>query len=451
MKRLLFLFIPVLLVCGVATDADGRGFGGGGSFGGGRSFGGGFSTGDYRSGDFRSGGSFDSAYRTGDYSGSHSFDTYSGDRGGFGATSSYDRSYTGSRGVDYSASGERGVGVSPWGGAAAGGTRDVSATGPDGRTYSSSREGGAVSSPFGGVAAGGNRDVNATGIDGRSYSSSRDAGFAAGPYGRTVGGATRSTSATGINGSYNGHMSTDFGLSHYSSFNTTTAHSTAYWSHSTMTNQATVVRTNFGYYNAFRPNWYVGHPGAWVAAGWDAGVAWTAAPWATLAATYAFTSPPIYYDYGNTIVYQDDNVYQDGQQIATADQYAQQATNLADQGQKAAPPPQQQWTPLGVFALVSGTEKTSNNLFQLAINSDGIVRGNYYDGLMDTTTPVYGSLDKKTQRLAWTIGKKNDRIFDTGLDNLTKSEAPILVHFGATRTVQMLLVRVEQQPGNGAN
>ena len=63
---------------------------------------------------------------------------------------------------------------------------------------------------------------------------------------------------------------------------------------------------------------------------------------------------------------------------------------------------------------MQGDEQTSNNLFQLALNKDGVIRGNYYDGLMDTTTPVYGSVDKKSQRAAWTIGKKNDRVFETG-------------------------------------
>ena len=49
---------------------------------------------------------------------------------------------------------------------------------------------------------------------------------------------------------------------------------------------------------------------------------------------------------------------------------------------------------------------------QLAVNKDGTIRGNYYDGLMDTTSPVYGSVDKKTQRAGLTIGKKNDRGFE---------------------------------------
>ena len=59
---------------------------------------------------------------------------------------------------------------------------------------------------------------------------------------------------------------------------------------------------------------------------------------------------------------------------------------------------------------------------------------------MDTTTPVYGSVDKKTQRAAWTIGKKKDRVFEAGLYNLTAAEAPVLVHIGTDKTQQWLLV-----------
>ena len=299
-------------------DADGRGFGGGGFGGGG----------------IRGGGEF---------AGSHSFNSFSGDRG-FGGTSSYDRSYSGSHGFSYNAQGERGAIDTPRG-VAAGGNRDVTATGPDGRSFSSSRQGGAAVTPWG-SAAGGSRDVNASGFDGRSFSSSREAGVAAGPYGRTVGGAERTTSASGAFGSWHGEtgavagrgMSTDFGLAHYSSFNSvTTGHATAYWSHGAMTTQAGYVRSGFGYYNTFRPGWYTAHPGAWFAAGWEAGAAWNAAPWLALAPLVAVPEQPIYYDYGNTIVYQNDSVYQDGQDIATAAQYAQQATTLADQGRLDPP------------------------------------------------------------------------------------------------------------------
>jgi hypothetical protein len=217
-----------------------------------------------------------------------------------------------------------------------------------------------------------------------------------------------------------------------------------------MGTRGAAVRTNFGYYDCFRPGWYAAHPGCWAAAGWAAGAAWGAASYADVS-TYCNFPPgdPSDYDYGNSVVYQDDDVYVNGQDAGTVQQFADQATALAAQGQTAAAPPTDDWKPLGVYALVQGDEKTSNNIFQLAVNQDGILRGNYYDGLMDTTTDVYGSIDKATQRAAWTIGKKKDRVFEAGVYNLTRPQCPCLVHLGAQKTTQMMLVRVEPPKTGG--
>jgi hypothetical protein len=214
-----------------------------------------------------------------------------------------------------------------------------------------------------------------------------------------------------------------------------------------MTTHAGYIRGGFGYYGAFHPAWYGAHPGCWVAPGWAAGAAWLPATWGAVNSWCSIPTAPIDYDYGSTVVYQDNDVYVNGQDAGTASAFAQQAITLADQGQQATPQPDEQWKSLGVFALVQGDEKTSNNIFQLAVNPQGTLRGNYYDGLMDTTSQVYGSVDKKSQRAAWTIGKKNDRIFEAGIYNLTKSETPVLVHIGKDRTQQWLLVRVEH-PAN---
>src|SRR5262249_980507 len=172
----------------------------------------------------------------------------------------------------------------------------------------------------------------------------------------------------------------------------------------------------------------------WVPVGWDVIAPFWGIP----------VVNPIDYDYGSTVVYNNNNVYVNGQDTATAPQFAEQATTIATAGQTANPPPTADWKPRGVFALVQGDDKTSNNIFQLAVNKDGIIRGNFYDGLTDTTTEVYGSVDKKTQRAAWTIGKKKDRVFEAGIYNLTQPECPCLVHLGTQKTDQMLLVRMEQ-------
>src|SRR5437660_1694931 len=111
----------------------------------------------------------------------------------------------------------------------------------------------------------------------------------------------------------------------------------------------------------------------WAAAGWAAGAAWDATAWSALDTYVGFSGePPYNYEYGSDIVYQDNIVYDGGKVAGTAQEYAQQATTLAEQGQTAAAAPTSDWKPLGVFALVPGEQKTSNNIFQLALNKDGI-------------------------------------------------------------------------------
>jgi len=69
---------------------------------------------------------------------------------------------------------------------------------------------------------------------------------------------------------------------------------------------------------------------------------------------------------------------------------------------------------------------------------------------VDEFTGTSGSVDQKTQRAAWTIGKKNDRVFDAGIFNLIKAETPVLVHLGFDNPQQWMLVRVEE-PKSGAS
>jgi hypothetical protein len=202
----------------------------------------------------------------------------------------------------------------------------------------------------------------------------------------------------------------------------------------------------FRYYNAFGPRWYPNHPGAWVAAGWIAGSAWTAATWGACTSTvgYVDAAVPYTYDYGNNITYQDGTVYYDDQPYASEQQYADQAAQIATAGQQASPAADDKWQPLGVIAMVKGDETTSNDIFQLALNKDGVVRGNYYNAVTDAVTPVTGSLDKKSQRVAWTIGDKKDTVYEAGLLNLTQEQTTMLVHYGEDSTEEYSLFRIEQ-------
>src|SRR5262249_20225003 len=183
---------------------------------------------------------------------------------------------------------------------------------------------------------------------------------------------------------------------------------TYYVSGGALRTQGTYVRTNFRYYNSFTPAWYARYPRAWRAARWFAATAWMPATWAGVSGYCSYPATPVYYDYGTSVVYQEHKVYINGEQAATAEQYAQQQITFSDAGRAAEPSEKEEWKPLGVFALVRGEEQTSDKIFQLAVNKDGEIRGNYYDAFADNTLPVYGSVDKKTQRAAWSVGEKKD-------------------------------------------
>ena len=83
------------------------------------------------------------------------------------------------------------------------------------------------------------------------------------------------------------------------------------------------------------------------------------------------------------------------------------------------------------------------------MNKAGIIGGNYYNVLTDSTLPVHGAALKKTTqpRCTWIVGDQKTTIYDTGIANLTKDESPLLIHFGKDRTQEWLLVRVKDQDG----
>ena len=219
-------------------------------------------------------------------------------------------------------------------------------------------------------------------------------------------------------------------------------------------NRGNDVRRNFNQFNYFNRGWYGNHPGAWYAAGWRHGYYWGAATWPFLGGWFGWGGgiSPYYYDYGNSIVYQGDEVYQDGQPIASADDYYQQASDLAAAGQSdtdqavtvSQPASSDNWTPLGVFSLVQGEQSDTSALFQLAVSKSGQIAGNYSDVLTGGSLQVHGSVDQKTQRAAWTVGDNKTTVYETGIYNLTKDQTPVLIHFGKDRTQQWLLVRMKQ-------
>lgn len=83
-------------------------------------------------------------------------------------------------------------------------------------------------------------------------------------------------------------------------------------------------------------------------------------------------------------------------------------------------------------------------IIQLAVSKEGILSGTLYNIDTDQTQALQGQVDKETQRAAFRIGESESIVAETGLYNLTQEQAPVLVHFGAEKVENYLLVRLEQ-------
>jgi hypothetical protein len=206
------------------------------------------------------------------------------------------------------------------------------------------------------------------------------------------------------------------------------------------------VRGNWNNYGIYGRGWYTAHPGAWYCAGWGARTAWAAATWDSLGSWMNYyPAAPMYYDYGNNVTYQDNSVYVNNQPTGSSEEYYNSAASLANSGAQADAPADGDWLPLGVFAFCKPDAKKSDLTLQLAVNREGVIRGNYTDTLSGKTQQVQGSVDKETQRVAVTVGDNTTNVIETGLYNLTKDEAPVLLHLGSDRTEQWLLIRLKDK------
>jgi hypothetical protein len=205
--------------------------------------------------------------------------------------------------------------------------------------------------------------------------------------------------------------------------------------------------THWGWYGG---GWWGRYPGAWFPGKWAlVSTAWATAAWA-VAGPYCGCSggSAAYYDYGGNLAYEDGTVYSDGQPVATAEEYYDQANQIATEGQT---PQNQDWLPLGIFAVIASEDQTqTDKVVQLAVNKEGVIRGNYHDVLADKVTPITGALNKETQRVAMKIEGNNDLVVETGLYNLTNDEAPVLVHFGPDQQETRIFVRLKQPEEGGA-
>jgi len=146
------------------------------------------------------------------------------------------------------------------------------------------------------------------------------------------------------------------------------------------------------------------------------------------------------------VVYNDNSVYINGEQVATATEFAQSAADLAT---VEAPTTDEEaenaeWMPLGTFALSAGEKDVEpTRMVQLAVSQQGVISGTLFNTQTEENQSIQGQVDKETQRVAMRIGESEDLVAETGLYNLTQEQAPLLIHFGTEKVENWLLVRLE--------
>ena len=193
---------------------------------------------------------------------------------------------------------------------------------------------------------------------------------------------------------------------------------------------------NWGWYASFH-----NRPYYW----WN----WCSAP--RLRTWFAFDwATPYYWDYGpGEYIHCDDNViYVNGQWFAPAPVYYEQTVQLAESAPVIAPEQaaQVEWLPLGVFAVSRDGVVDKNLMVQLAVTKDGVISGTALNQATGATFDIAGSVDKQTQRAAWTyVDETGKRIaMETSVFNLTQPESTALLQNGPEDMKVVELVRLEE-------
>jgi hypothetical protein len=154
---------------------------------------------------------------------------------------------------------------------------------------------------------------------------------------------------------------------------------------------------------------------------------------------------PVVYDYGTDVLYDDSAVYLRGEYVGSPVEYSRQVVELASPAVAPiaqAPLVEEDWQPLGVWALVQEDQGDAVMFFQLSVDRQGIISGAYSNVVSGEELPIVGRVDRATQRAAWHIGDQKEKVFEAGMSNLTQDQASCLVHVSPGEMQTWLLVRM---------
>lgn len=181
---------------------------------------------------------------------------------------------------------------------------------------------------------------------------------------------------------------------------------------------------------------------------------WRPVTWAAVTGfVYAASAPPpVYVDYGTTVVQEGETVYVDNKPVSaeTYNKPIQELATTVEQPPPPMPPAEAgkpaEWMPLGVFALAQEEKGDPVMFFQISVNREGVISGGYQSVLTGDQKPIAGKVDKETQNIAWRVGDNIETVYATTLANLTQDVSPLAIHFGKDRVQNWLLVRMPEPP-----
>ncbi|MFO0955978.1 MAG: hypothetical protein U0800_00780 [Isosphaeraceae bacterium] len=211
------------------------------------------------------------------------------------------------------------------------------------------------------------------------------------------------------------------------------------------TQRNAVVASSAAYSSMMNPAMYAG---AWQGANMMNPSMYANPGYGAVSGMMGLPAQPAPYDYGGNVVSQGNAMYVNGDPAGTPQQYAQQAGQIAASG-AGDPDANAAWQPLGVYAMVASDQDKPNDLFQLAVNAQGQIRGNYHNIQSNETTPVAGAVDRKSGRAAWTIGGDKTPTYEAGIANLTRDQSTMVVHTPDGQQRQFNLIRLPDPKSAG--
>ena len=139
----------------------------------------------------------------------------------------------------------------------------------------------------------------------------------------------------------------------------------------------------------------------------------------------------------------DGYVYNGDTRVGSTEEYAEQATEIADATEQ--PADGAEWMPLGVFGIAPQEGQEVQATLQLAATKDGTIGGTYYNPKENTTLDLAGSIDQQTQRAAWKVGEQDAIVMETGVDNFTKDVSTVLLFFEGGVTESWVMTRMDKE------